>query len=69
MKVQYFNTNFPIKYHFIREAIEENKIQLRYCKFENQRADILTKALPIMKFQILRKALGVQEHYIKGGEY
>ena len=31
-------------------------------------ANILIKALPTAKFQILRIALGVQEQYIKRGE-
>lgn len=60
--------HIAIKYHFIKEAIEENEIQLSYCKSQDQMADILTKVLPTMKFQMLRKSLGVQDHYIKGGD-
>ena len=58
--------HIAIKHHFIREAIEEGEIELNFCRSEEQIADILTKALPKDKFQILREALGVQEHHIKG---
>ena len=54
--------------HFIREAIEQNELQLNYCRFEDQMANILIKALPIAKFQMLRRAMGVQGEYIKNGE-
>jgi len=57
--------HIAIKHHFIREAIEEGEIELNFCRSEEQIADILTKALPKDKFQILREALGVQEHHIK----
>ena len=58
--------HIAIKYHFIREAIEDGEVQLNYCKTEEQVADIFTKALPIAKFQQLRLALGVQDQHIKG---
>ena len=58
--------HIAIKHHFIREAIEEGEVELNFCRSEEQRADILTKALPKEKFQFLREALGVQEHHIKG---
>ena len=50
----------------IREAIEEGEIELKFCRSEEQVADIFTKALPKEKFQKLREALGVQEQHIKG---
>jgi len=53
--------HITIKHHFIREAIEEEKVQLMFCKSNDQVADIFTKALPREKFQKLREALGVQE--------
>lgn len=48
--------------------MKKNEIQLGYCKFEDQTVDIFTNALPTMKFQLQRKTLEIQEHYIKGGE-
>ncbi|KAM1503465.1 hypothetical protein ACFX15_027859 [Malus domestica] len=48
------------KFHFIRDAIQENEIELVYCKSEEQMADILTKALPKEKFNYFRGMLGVK---------
>ncbi|KAI5336241.1 hypothetical protein L3X38_015508 [Prunus dulcis] len=48
------------KFHFIREAIQEEVIELLYCKGEEQIADIFTKALPKDRFNYLRRMLGVK---------
>jgi hypothetical protein len=58
--------HIAIKHHFIREAIEEGEVELKFCRSEEQVADIFTKALPKEKFQQFREALGVQEQHIKG---
>ena len=46
--------HIAVKHHFIREKIEEQEIELVYCKSEDQVADIFTKALPKEKFQRFR---------------
>ena len=38
--------HIAIKHHFIREAIEDEEVQLSICKTNDQVADIFTKALP-----------------------
>ncbi|KAI5334710.1 hypothetical protein L3X38_024843 [Prunus dulcis] len=48
------------KFHFIRDAIQEDVIELLYCKGEEQIADIFTKALPKDRFDYLRRMLGVK---------
>jgi hypothetical protein len=48
-----------IRYHFIREAVEDGKVDLVYCRTEEMVADILTKALPAVKFTYLRSKMGV----------
>ena len=48
------------KFHFIRDTIQENEIELVYCKSEEQMADILTKALPKEKFNYFREMLRVK---------
>jgi hypothetical protein len=58
--------HIAIKHHFIREAIEEGEVELKFCKSEEQVADIFIKALPKEKFRQFREALGVQEQHIKG---
>ncbi|WOG82194.1 hypothetical protein DCAR_0101356 [Daucus carota subsp. sativus] len=51
--------HIAIKYHFIRDAVEEGEIQLQYCTTQEQLADIFTKALPKEKFCYLRERIGV----------
>ena len=48
-----------IKYHFIRDLVEAERIKLTYCVSENMVADMLTKGLPIKQFEKLRELAGV----------
>ena len=48
------------KYHFIREALQEGVINMKFCRSEEQLADIFTKALPKDRFKQLRSNLGVK---------
>ena len=45
------------RYLFIRDLINNNAIQIQYCPTESMIADILTKALPRIKFQSLQVLL------------
>ncbi|CAL8152562.1 unnamed protein product [Prunus armeniaca] len=47
-------------YHFIRDALQDGVVDLRYCKSEEQVADIFTKALPKDRYNYLRGLLGVK---------
>ncbi|PWA73649.1 ribonuclease H-like domain, Reverse transcriptase, RNA-dependent DNA polymerase [Artemisia annua] len=51
--------HIDIRYHFIRECVENGHINVEHVSGELQRADILTKALPRLKF-----ACVYQEIYI-----
>ena len=44
--------HIDIRYHFVRNALEEGKIDIQYCPTEDMVADILTK--PMTKFKIHR---------------
>jgi hypothetical protein len=46
--------------------VEAKEILLKYCKTEDQVADIFTKALSKDKFQYFREMLGVTQQVIKG---
>ncbi|GJY79920.1 zinc finger, CCHC-type containing protein [Tanacetum coccineum] len=46
--------HIDIHYHFIRECIENGHINVEHVSGELQRADILTKALPRLKFVTMR---------------
>jgi hypothetical protein len=48
------------KYHYIRECVEESKIEVNYVCTDDQLADILTKSLGRLKFLEMRGKIGVQ---------
>lgn len=48
------------RYHYIRECVEKEQIKVEHISGDQQRADILTKALPKLKFAEMRKILGVE---------
>eukprot|EP00253_Pinus_taeda_P006535 PITA_06535 len=51
--------HIPIKYHFLREQVLEQKVKLEYVPSKEQVVDILTKPLPRETFEYLRRKLGV----------
>ncbi|XP_019092310.1 PREDICTED: uncharacterized protein LOC109129124 [Camelina sativa] len=56
------------KYHFIRECVEDEQIEVEYVPGVEQKADILTKPLSRIKFSEMRGFTGVQdvsEHGVK----
>ena len=44
-----------VRYHFIRDYVEDRTIQLYYCETAKMLADILTKAIPRPQYQRLRE--------------
>lgn len=51
-----------IKYHYVRDMVERNAIQLRYISTDEQMTDILTKPLSKIKFVYFRDKLGMVEN-------
>ncbi|XP_074325473.1 secreted RxLR effector protein 161-like [Apium graveolens] len=51
--------HIDIRYHFIRECVENGEIIVKHVRSAEQRADFLTKALAAVKFEIMRNLLGV----------
>ncbi|KAD7116621.1 hypothetical protein E3N88_03889 [Mikania micrantha] len=49
------------RYHFIRECVERNQIKVEHVKGTEQKADILTKALPRQKHAEMKKELKLEE--------
>nr|GEY31810.1 ribonuclease H-like domain, reverse transcriptase, RNA-dependent DNA polymerase [Tanacetum cinerariifolium] len=49
------------KYHFIRECVEREDIQVDFVSREYQKADILTKVLPKIKFLTMRQLIGLKD--------
>lgn len=53
--------HIDVRYHFIRECVERREIVIKHVSSDLQRADILTKGLSTVKFERMRKLLGVKE--------
>jgi hypothetical protein len=51
--------HIDIRYHYIRECVEEQKISLTYIPTNDQIADIMTKNLNYDKFKFFRESLNV----------
>ena len=51
--------HIDIRYHYIRECVEENRVQLQSIGTLEQLADILTKAMGREQFCDLRSRMGV----------
>eukprot|EP00253_Pinus_taeda_P031834 PITA_31834 len=57
------------QFHFVREKLQSKEICVEYCKTCDNMADIFTKPLGRVKFELFRGMLGVQDNpfSIKGG--
>jgi len=53
--------HIDIKYHYIRECVERGEIVVKRVSTLEQKADSLTKALPVVKLGVMRHLLGVRE--------
>ena len=51
--------HIAIKYHYIREWVEEKEVKMEYVNSKEQVAEIFTKSLPKDVFEYLRGKLGV----------
>ena len=53
--------HIDIRYHFVREKVLDNTVELRYCPTNDMLADILTKGLTCDKFSRLRELSGLKD--------
>ena len=51
--------HIDLHYHFIREAVDEGKINVQYIPTAENVSDIFTKALPRPKFEVFVERLGL----------
>ncbi|XP_066343968.1 uncharacterized protein [Miscanthus floridulus] len=54
-----------IKYHFIRDCLEDGSIKASHIATTDQLADILTKSLGKSKFQEMRERIGPQQNHLQ----
>ena len=53
--------HIEIKYHYVREKVQNDIIELKYCRTEEMIADIMTKGIGKEKFLKLRKMAGITQ--------
>ncbi len=53
--------HIDIRYHYVREVIQEGVITLEYCPTETMTADLLTKLLPRSRFENLCLTMGLSK--------
>lgn len=53
--------HIDIRYHFIRECVEKGEIIVKHVSTDMQKADLLTKALAVVKFERMRRLLGMKD--------
>ena len=51
--------HIEIRYHFIRDLVEEKIVSLEFINTNNQKVDIFTKPLDGSRFEFLCKTIGV----------
>ena len=51
--------HIEVRYHFIREVLEDKCIELVKVHMTNYLANLLTKGLPIEQFACLREMMGI----------
>ncbi|KAK8916713.1 hypothetical protein KSP39_PZI022778 [Platanthera zijinensis] len=49
--------HIELRYHFLKDLVEEKQVELSYCQSNKQLADIMTKPLPEQNFMEFRKLL------------
>uniref|UniRef100_H3GB36 Reverse transcriptase Ty1/copia-type domain-containing protein n=2 Tax=Phytophthora ramorum TaxID=164328 RepID=H3GB36_PHYRM len=52
--------HIDIRYHFVREKVEDGQVVLQYVSTTDMLADMMTKAIPATQFSVLRTKLGIQ---------
>jgi hypothetical protein len=48
------------RYHYLRGQVGEKKLEVEYCCSQDQKADMMTKALSALRFNQLREMLGMK---------
>ncbi|KAF1334706.1 Integrase catalytic core protein, partial [Globisporangium splendens] len=51
--------HIDIRYHFVREKVEDGQVVLEYCPTQEMLADLMTKPIATAQFDTLRTKLGI----------
>ena len=52
--------HIDIRYHFVREKVEDGQVVLQYCPTKEMKADLMTKPISAVQFEGLRNKLGIK---------
>lgn len=52
--------HIDVRYHYLRDLVNEGAMRLLFCGTEDQVADIMTKPIKLDQFEKLREMLGVR---------
>ena len=53
--------HIKIKYHFLRDQVNKNKLTLEHCRIEEQFADMLTKTLKPKRLEEMKNKIGMHK--------
>ena len=53
------SNHIEVRYHYIRQCVDEKKIIVEFTGTTEQLADVLTKSLSRVRFQELRVKIGI----------
>ena len=53
--------HIALKYHFIKDHVEDGNVEIHFVRSSNKLADIFTKALPETTFNRILQGLGMME--------
>lgn len=51
--------HIDVRFYFLRDLVNADVVKLRYCKSQNQIADLMTKPLKLEQFVKFRSLLGM----------
>ena len=51
--------HIKVRFHFLRDLVRDEEIELVHCGTQEQIADLMTKALKFDAFEKLRKMMGM----------
>jgi hypothetical protein len=51
--------HIEIKYHYVRDEIEKGKLKVCEISTHNNPADMLTKSVPVAKFELYSSLVGI----------
>ena len=57
--LHYRTKHIDIRHHCIRDLVESNVLILEFVETKKQLTDIFTKALDFVRFEFMRKSLGI----------